>query len=202
MEQLDPNNVFFALTSISDSAPSVVGGFRFRGTQEEVERVIGKWRAMLLDQGPETKGEKLQYQGHEIYVAKATPFTLATTYDRPWFFAATNVAELKALLDRVDRRAKNSGETLDKDEAYHTATSHRPSNYAASFSLQPKAFSEQHAALRADVQLSPTARETTILEKMRCIACSTRFEHEKIRDVLFLGMSNLQHEDTLILFVL
>src|SRR5207237_267266 len=84
--------IFLALTSISDSAPSVVGGFRFRGTQEEVERVIGKWRAMLLDQGPETKGEKLQYQGHEIYVAKATPFTLATTYDRPWFFAATNVA--------------------------------------------------------------------------------------------------------------
>ncbi len=143
MEQLDPKNVFFALTSISDSAPSVVGGFRFRGTQEEVERVIGKWRAMLLDEGPETKGEKLQYQGHEIYVAKATPFTLATTYARPWFFAATNVAELKAMLDRVDRRAKNSGETLDKDEAYRTATSHRPSNYAASFYLQPKAFSEE-----------------------------------------------------------
>src|SRR5438046_1121821 len=113
MEQLDPKNVFFALTSISDSAPSVVGGLRFRGTQEAAERVIGKWRAMLLDQRPGTKGEKLQYQGHEIDVAKATPFTLATTYDRPWFFAATNVAELKALLDRVDRRAKSSGETLE-----------------------------------------------------------------------------------------
>src|SRR5216117_2440134 len=47
MEQLDPKNVFFALTSTSDSAPSVVGGLRFRGTQEAAERVIGKWRAML-----------------------------------------------------------------------------------------------------------------------------------------------------------
>ena len=47
LEQLDPNNAFFALTSISDSAPSLVGGFRFRGTQEDAERVIGKWRAML-----------------------------------------------------------------------------------------------------------------------------------------------------------
>src|SRR6266436_7014685 len=197
MEQLDPKNVFFALTSISDSAPSVVGGFRFRGTQEEVERVIGKWRAMLLDQGPETKGEKLQYQGHEIYVAKATPFTLATTYDRPWFFAATNVAELKALLDRVDRRAKNSGGTLDKDEAYRTAISHRPSNYAASFYLQPKAFSERLAALRAAVQSSPTPGETTMLEKMRCVAGSTRFENGKIRDVLFLGMSKLENNATL-----
>ena len=42
MEQLDPKNTFFALTSISDSAPSVVGGFHFRGTQEDAERVVGK----------------------------------------------------------------------------------------------------------------------------------------------------------------
>ena len=170
IEQLDPKNAFFALTSISDSAPSLVGGFRFRGTQEDAERVIGKWRAMLLEQRPGTKGEKLQYQGHEIDVVTATPFTLATTYDRPWFFAATNVTELKTLLDRVDHRAKDSGETLDKDEAYRTATSHRPSNYAAFFYLQPKAFSERLAVLRAAVQSSPTPGETTMLEKMRCIA--------------------------------
>ena len=197
MEQLDPKNVFFALTSISDSAPSVLGGFRFRGTQEDADRVIGKWRAMLLDQRPGAKAEKLQYQGHEIDVATATPFTLATTYDGPWFFAATNVAELKALLDHVDHRAKNPGETLDKDEAYRTAASHRPSNYAASFYLQPKAFSERLAALRAAVQSSPTPGETTMLEKMRCIAGSTRFENGKIRDELFLGMSKLENNATL-----
>jgi hypothetical protein len=197
MEQLDPKNVFFALTSLSDSAPSVVGGFRFRGTQEDAERVIGKWRAMVLEQRPGTKAEKLQHQGHEIDVVRATPFTLATTYDRPWFFAATNVAELKALLDRVDHRAKNSGETLDKDEAYRTASSHRPSNYAAFFYLQPKAFSERLAALRAAVQSSPTPGETTMFEKMRCIAGSTRFENGKIRDVLFLGMPKLENTATL-----
>lgn len=197
MEQLDPKNVFFALTSISDSAPSVVGGFRFRGTQEDAERVIGKWRAMLLEQRPGTKGEKLQYQGHEIDVVTATPFTLATTCDRPWFFAATNVTELKALLDRVDHRAKNSEETLDKDEAYRTAISHRPSNYTVSFYLQPKAFSERLAALRAAVRSSPTPGETTMLEKMRCIAGSTRFENGKIRDVFFLGMPKLENDATL-----
>ena len=164
IEQLDPKNAFFALTSISDSAPSLVGGFRFRGTQEDAERVIGKWRAMLLEQRPGTKSENLQYQGHEIDVVAATPFTLATTYDRPWFFAATNVTELKALLDRVDHRAKDSGETLDKDEAYRIAISHRPSNYAVSFYLQPKAFSERLAALRAAVRSSPAPGETTMLE--------------------------------------
>jgi len=197
IEQLDPTNAFFALTSISDSAPSVVGGFRFRGTQEDAERVIGKWRATLLEQRPGTKSEKLQYQGHDIDVVKATPFTLVTTYDRPWFFVATNVTELKALLDRVDHRAKESGETLDKDEAYRTATSHRPSNYAAFFYLQPKAFSERLAALRAAVQSSPTPGETTMLEKMRCIAGSSRFENGKLRDVLFLGMPKLETDGTL-----
>jgi hypothetical protein len=197
MEQLDPKNTFFALTSISDSAPSVVGGFHFRGTQEDAERVVGKWRAMLLEQRPDTKTEKLQYQGHEIDVVTATPFIVATTYDGSWFFAATNVTELKALLDRVDHRAKNSGATLDKDEAYRTATLHRPSNFAAFFYLQPKAFSERLAALRAAVQSSPTPGETTMLEKMRCIAGSTRFENGKIRDVLFLGMPKLENNATL-----
>jgi hypothetical protein len=197
IEQLDPKNAFFALTSISDSAPSVVGGFRFRGTQEDADRIIGKWRAMVLEQRPGTKGEKVQYQGHEIDVVTATPFTLATTYDRPWFFAATNLTELKALLDRVDHRAKDSGQTLDKDEAYRTATSHRPSNHAAFFYLQPKVFSDRLAALRAAVQSSPTPGETTMLEKMRCIAGSTRFENGKIRDLLFLGMPKLATDGTL-----
>ncbi len=197
IEQLEPKNAFFALTSISDSAPSVVGGFRFRGTQEDADRIIGKWRAMVLEQRPGTKGEKVQYQGHEIDVVTATPFTLATTYDRPWFFAATNLTELKALLDRVDHRAKDSGQTLDKDEAYRTATSHRPSNHAAFFYLQPKVFSDRLAALRAAVQSSPTPGETTMLEKMRCIAGSTRFENGKIRDLLFLGMPKLATDGTL-----
>src|SRR5262245_15764799 len=197
IEQLDPKNAFLALTSIDNNAPSLVGGFRFRGTQEDAQRIIGKWRAALLEQRPGTKQEKLQYQRHEIDLATASPFSLATTYDRPWFFAATNVTELKALLDRVDHLAKSSEETLDRDEAYRTAISHRPSNYAAFFYLQPKAFSERLAALRAAVRSSPTPGETTMLEKMRCVGGSTRFENGKIRDVLFLGMPKLENNATL-----
>jgi hypothetical protein len=197
IEQLDPKNAFFALTSIDDKAPRLLGGFRFHGSQEDAERVIGKWRATFLEQRAGTKQEKLQYQRHQIDLVTAPPFTLATTYDRPWFFAATNVTELKALLDRVDHRAKGSEETLDKDEAYRTAVSRWPSNYAASFYLQPKAFSQRLAALRAAVRSSPTPGETTMLEKMRCIAGSTQFENAKIRDVLFLGMPKLEHDATL-----
>jgi hypothetical protein len=197
IEQLEMKNAFLALTSIADNTPSLVGGFRFRGSQEDAERVIGKWRDTFLEERPGTKREKIQYQRHEIELVTAAPFTLAITYDRPWFFAATNVEELKVLLDRVDRRAKNSEDTLDNDEAYRTAISHRPSNYTAFFYLQPKTFSDRLAALRAAVRSSPTSGESTMLDKMRCIAASTRFENGKIHDVLFLGMPKLEHDGNL-----
>jgi hypothetical protein len=197
IEQLDPKHAFFALTSMDNNNPRFVGGFRFRGSQEEAERIINRWRSTYLEQTPAAKREKLQYQHHEIELVTAAPFTLATTYDRPWFFAATDVSELKALLDRADRRAKNPEAMLDKDEAYREAVSHRPSNYVAFFYLQPKVFSERIAALRAAVRSTPTPSETTMLGKMRCIAGSMRFDNGKIHDVLFLGMPKLEHEATL-----
>jgi hypothetical protein len=197
IEQLDPKHAFLALTSVDNNNPKFVGGFRFRGNQEEAERIISKWRSTFSEQTPAAKREKLQYQRHEIELVTAAPFTLATTYDRPWFFAATDVTELKALIDRVDHRSGNPKDTLDNDEAYRTAISHRPSNYAAFLYLQPKIFSERIAALRAAVRSTPAPGEATMLEKMRCIAGSMRFENGKIHDVLFLGMPKLEREVTL-----
>src|SRR5205809_4305242 len=196
VEQLDPKQAFLALTSMDKNNPRFVGGFRFRGSQEEAERIISRWRSGFLGQSRAAKREKLQYQRHEIELVAAAPFTLATTYDRPWFFATTDLTELKVLLDRADHLAKSSETTLDKDEAYREAVSHRPSNYAAFFYLQPKIFSERLAALRAAVRSTPTPGETTMLEKMRCIAGSIRFDNGKIHDVVFLGMPKLKHEDT------
>ena len=197
IEQLDPKHAFLALTAIDNNNPRFVGGFRFRGSQEDAERVISRWRSTVLEQTPGAKREKRQYQGHEIELVTAAPFTLATTYNGPWFFAATDLTELEGLLDRADHRAKNPEDTLDKDEAYRTAVAHRPSNYAAFFYLQPKIFSERIAALRAAVRSNPAPGDSTMLEKMRCIAASTRFENGQIHDVLFLGMPKLEHNITL-----
>src|SRR6266581_7284157 len=197
IEQLDPKHAFFALSSVSHNSPRFVSGFRFRGSQQEAEAIINRWRSTFLAQNPGAKHEKLQYQQHEIELVTAAPFTLATTYDGPWFFAATDVTELKALLDRADHRAKNPEATLEKDAAYRVAIAHRPSNYAVFFYLQPKAFSERLAALRTAVRSSPAPGESTMLEKMRCIAASTRFENGKIHDVFFLGMPRLERGITL-----
>ena len=190
-EQLAPKDAFLALTSIDNNNPKFAGGFRFRGGPEDAERVIGKWRSTFLEKNPGAKREKLQYEHHEIEMIAATPFTLATAYDRPWFFAATDLAELKTILDRADGRTKNSKDALDADEAYRAAAAHMPSSYAASFYLQPKTLSERIAALRAAIQSPVSPNERTMLEQVRGISGATSLENGKIHDLLFLGMPEL-----------
>ncbi|HEY4273630.1 MAG TPA: hypothetical protein VGM65_16640 [Candidatus Udaeobacter sp.] len=197
IEQLAPKNAFIALTSIDNNNPKLVGGFRFRGSKEEAEQIIGSWRSRLLGQNSGLKSEKVQYQRHEIEVTKAAPFSVATVYDPPWFFAATDVPELQRLLDRADRRASDSDNRLDKDNAYRAAISRRPSNCAAFFYFQPKTFSQRLAALRAAVGSTAGPGDGTLLEKMHCIAGSMRFENGKIHDVLFLGMPKLEQDTKL-----
>jgi hypothetical protein len=197
IEELAPKNAFVALTSLDNNNPRIAGGFRFQGSQEEAERIIGKWRSMLLGQNLGVKNEKVQYQRHEIDVTKSNSFSIATAYDPPWFFAATDVQELQHLLDRADRRAAGSGNTLDNDETYRAATARRPSNYVAFFYLQPKTFSQRLAALRAAVGSTPAPDEGTMLEKMRCVTGSMRFENGKIHDVFFMGMPKLEQNTTL-----
>jgi hypothetical protein len=197
IEQLAPKNAFVALTSIDNNNPKFIGGFHFRGTQEEAERIIGKWRSMLMGQNSNLKREKVQYQGHEIEATKTGSFTIATAYDPPWFFMTTDAGDMQALLDRADRRSSDSDNRLDKDEAYRAAIARRPSNDVAFFYLQPKTFSQRLAALRAAVGSTPAPGEGTMLEKMRCITGSMRFENGKMHDVLFLGMPKLEQNTTL-----
>src|SRR5690348_12334106 len=115
LEQLAPKNAFVALTSIDNNNPKIVGGFRFQGSQEEAERIIGKWRTTLMGQNSSLKREKAQYQGHGIDITKAAGFGIATVFDPPWFFASTDVPELEHLLDRADRHSSNPDNRLDKD---------------------------------------------------------------------------------------
>ena len=141
--------------------------------------------------------EKMQYQGHELEVTKTGSFTIVTACNPPWFFIATDAADMQSLLDRADRRSSNPDNRLDKDETYRSAISRRLSNDVAFFYLQPKTFSQRLAALRAAVGSIPTPGDGTMLEKMRCIIGSMRFQNGKIHDVLFLGMPKLEQNTTL-----
>src|ERR1051325_1021611 len=197
LEQLAPKNAFVALTSIENNNPKVVGGFRFNGSQEEAERIIGKWRSELTGQNSSLKREKLQYQGREIEVVKSGSFSIASVYNPPWFFVGTDATDVQQLLDRVDRRAPNPDDRIDKDETYRAAISRRPSHDVAFFYLQPKTFAQRLAALRAAVGSTPAPGEGTMLEKMRWVTGSMRFENGKMHDVFFMGMPKLEQNATL-----
>ena len=86
IEQLDPKDAFFALTSSDKSNPRFVAGFRFRGSEQEAEGVIGKWRSKLLEKNPNAKRETIDYERHKIDTVAIAPFTFASSYDGHWFF--------------------------------------------------------------------------------------------------------------------
>jgi hypothetical protein len=197
IEQLDPKDAFVALISIDNNNPRFAGGFRFRGSQDAAEAIVGKWRAKLLEKNPAAKREKVAYQQHQIETIAAAAFTLATAYDGHWFFASNDVTELKALLDRTDRHSKDPQGTLDGGESYRAAAAHMPSSYAAFFYLQPKAFADKLASLRAAIGQRITPDQRTMVEKVRGICGTTRFENGKIRDVIFVGMPKLEQDTTL-----
>src|SRR5476651_1532993 len=47
-EELEPKDIFIALTAWENGSPKCIGGFRFKGSAEEAEKVIGEWRANLV----------------------------------------------------------------------------------------------------------------------------------------------------------
>ena len=195
IEQLDPKNVFFALTSMANDSLKVVVGFRFREDPNSAEKIITGWCSEAL--GNPSDRETIDYQRRKIHISTFGLFSLATVYDRNWFFASNNLAEIKALLDRADGRVKNAKNKLDADESYRAAGAHMPSSYAASFYLQPKTISERLAALRAAIQSSGAPDERVLLEQVRSISGAMYFESGKIHDLLFVGMPKLEQDAAL-----
>nr|MBA3761899.1 hypothetical protein [Chthoniobacterales bacterium] len=99
LEPLEMKDAFLAITSWENNYLKMLGGFRFKGSAEEAEKVIGKWRKRMQQNAPSAQRETLPYQQHSIDVMRQDAVTVATAYDGHWFFAANDVAALQALLD-------------------------------------------------------------------------------------------------------
>jgi len=186
MEALQMKDAFLAITSWENNQLKMLGGFRFKGTAEEAEKVIGQWRARVQQAAPEVKRETLTYEKHMINVVSHDAVTLATVYDGDWFFAANDVPSLKTLLDRADGRLKEAATTLAADENFTAAFKHMPASYAAfAYGRPDRYFARLATALPADAS---TSEQLSLLRQIRSIAGATGFENGKIRDVLFVGM--------------
>jgi hypothetical protein len=194
IEELDPKDAFIALTSIDNNNPKLVGGFRFRGSQADAERLVESWRSKLLAQSPSAKREKLQHERHWIDTFTVPPFTLATAFSGDWFLASNDLGELKAILYRADHRVKDRQSTLAADKNFHAAMAHMPSSYAISFYLQPKIFADKLSSLGAADGRNVPPEQRTMLEQIRAICGATRFDRGKMHDIFFMGMPKLQDE--------
>lgn len=193
IERLDLKDAFVAVSSIENNNPHFVGGFRFRGSQSNAEEIIGKWRSQIVRDA--SAHESVDYDQHKIDIVGAAPNQVATVYDGQWFLASNDLAELKAMLDRVDGREKDKQTTLEADDAFRAAMKHMPASYALLFYLQPKALSEKLASLRNAIGVS--ADQNAVVDQISSVCAATRFDKGKIRDVLFVGMPKAQSDQKL-----
>ncbi len=184
--KIQPEDIFVAVTAWSDG-PQVVGGFRFQGKPEEVEKVVAPRRAALLRQFPQARRATQEYQQHQIEIIGAARQTLATVYDGDWFFAANNLAELKALLDRADHRQTDTATTLAADSTFTSAFAHMPPNYAALVYARVDRFVDKLKMLLTAAGANPD-QPASLYQKMHAVCGTLAFDGGKIRDVLFAGM--------------
>src|SRR5437016_6052871 len=187
LDRLDPEDAFLAVTLIENDNPHFVGGFRFHGSQASAEEMIGKWRARLVHDN--AAHETVDYQTHKIDIVGAAPNQMATVYDGQWLFASNDLAELKAVLDRADGRAKDPKLTLENDETFRGAMAHMPSSYGLLFYFQPKRFSAGILSNAAGPGLSGDARAA--LEQVQSVCVAVKFDKGKIHDLLFVGVPQL-----------
>ena len=185
LEQLAAKDMFLGLTSVEPRNAGFIAGLRFHGSRDAAETITNRWRAKLL--GKNMKLEKVAYREHQIEIGAAPALTLATVYDKRWFFASNDLERLKQLLDRADGRQDRQS-PLQSDAAYRAAMAHMPPDYAALVYLQPKTIAEKLAAIAAAFGQPPAADQQATLHRMNSICVSTRFERGKIHDVLFTGV--------------
>jgi len=193
LQNLDPEDAFLAVTSIENGGPHLIGGFRFHGSQSAAEEIIGQWRSQTARDA--SAREIVDFQQHKIEIVGTAPNQIATVYDRQWFFASNDLAELKAVLDRADARDKDTQSTLERNDIFRGAMGHMPSSYALLIYVQPKGLSGKLAALGNAIGNS--SDQTDVFQQIRSICATTRFDKGKMRDVWFVGTPTAESNEAL-----
>jgi hypothetical protein len=192
LEELDPKDAFVALTSTENDQPTFVGGFRYRGSQSDAEKIIGQWKAKLLGtSGSDVKTETIDYQKASIQVSRVSNVTLCTAYEKQWFLAANRVEALEAAIDRLRGTAKTSDSSLATDETFRAAMSHMPADYSVGFYVQPKSLIDRLTTLRESAGRSAPQGQLDLLAKIKSFCGAARFDGGKLHDYFFVGMPEL-----------
>ena len=189
IERVAPKDAFFALTRADQSSWAFVAGLQIRGNQRDAENLIDDWRGKLRSRSRAT----VEYERHKIDTMALQSVTLFSTYSGHWFFVANDLDELKALLDRADKRNRDRDKMLQASEPYRAAMAHMPASYDALVYFQPRTFGQQLQQLRATLGSTIVPGEQTIIEQIRSACGTIRFENGKIRDTIFVGIPKVEN---------
>ncbi|HEY0368395.1 MAG TPA: hypothetical protein VGC85_02250 [Chthoniobacterales bacterium] len=193
-DTLGIRDAFLAVLPAANDQQKFVGGFRFEGRRDDVERVMDDWRARAGAAGTQTKRETVPYQQHQIEVATDGAVTVATVYDGEWFFAASEIGGLQILLDRLDGRLKDPAATLSANEDYGTAFKHMPQRYVAFGYARLEPYFAKLASMTED---SSIRGRVEFLRNVHSAAAAIGFLDGKVRDVLFVGMPKIPDQPDL-----
>ncbi len=192
LEQLDPKDAFLALTSTENDQPTLIAGFRYRGSQADADKIIRQWKTKLLGtSGASVTTETIDYQKASIEVSRMSTVTLCTTYEKQWFLAANRVESIEATIDRLRSTAKTSDNSLATDQNFRDAMNHMPAEYSFGFYVQPKSLVDKLMNLQKSAGRSPTAAQLETLSKIKSFCGATRFDGGKLHDFFFVGTPEL-----------
>lgn len=195
IEQLNPKDAFFALTAAENDNPKIIAGFRFSGSEEDAEKIIGRWREKLM--GNNRAGvtpNTLEYQQHKIQVYQIGSTVICTTYSGHWFLGANNLDELKAVVDRAEGRVTDRQTLLNAEANFREAMENMPASYAICFYLQPKTLADKLAKIKGASGQTVTPDAAAMLAQIRSVCGTTRFDGGKMHDVFFVGMPEQTQE--------
>jgi hypothetical protein len=186
---LDMKDAFVAVISIEASAWKWAGGFRCPGDTEKAAKVVDDWKSKFIGNGPDVKRESVDYQGRHIQTESAGLIKLSTVWAGPWFFFANDVENLKALLDRVDGRVKDTRTALSSDDVFLAASKHMPASYAALVYSRVDQFVEKLTP--ASEKSEAAADQLAMIRQVRSFCGATAFDGGRMHDTVFVGMPKI-----------
>jgi len=153
LKAIDPSRFFLGVTEWSGSgAPLAVAGLSYAGDRAQVDSLVSELRREAQQTWPEGKSDIQKYGAGEIETFATPAFTAALAYRGEWVFIATDIALLKATLDRFD--ASPAPDSLGQQADFKKCLQHLPDAADNILYLRPDLLADKVETLA--MMLNPT----------------------------------------------
>ncbi len=185
LDAIEARNFFISLVSINTDKPLVVAGFAFKGDAAALETLLAKPKAELKKKYPDGKTGTIPFGHRTIETFDAKDVSLASLVTGGWYFIASDVSQLKNVLDRLDAKG-DAPPSLAKDADFKSSVARVPAPHDALTFVRARPILDKIFALAAATGKAIPDTQRQRLEKIRAVVATTGFEKEKLRDTVFI----------------